>query len=84
MCEVLSPAASKWSAVLHLAENWGVDAEEICAVGDDMNDVPMIQGAGLGVAMGHAPPAVLEVADHVTDDHDNDGVARLIDEVLLA
>jgi hydroxymethylpyrimidine pyrophosphatase-like HAD family hydrolase len=84
MCEVLSPAASKWSAVLHLADRWGIGPGEICAVGDDMNDVPMIQGAGLGVAMGHAPPEVLAVADHVTGDHDSDGVARLVDEVLLA
>ena len=57
---------------------------EICAVGDDMNDVPMIAGAGLGVAMGHAPPDVLAAADLVTGDHDNDGVAVLVDDVLLA
>ncbi len=56
MCEVLHQEASKWSAVRHLAERWGVDPSEICAVGDDMNDIPMLEGAGLGVAMGHAPP----------------------------
>ena len=76
MCEVLRKDASKWSAILHLAELWGVDPAEICAVGDDMNDVPMLRGAGLGVAMGHAPAAVRAAADHVTADHDNDGVAH--------
>ena len=55
MCEVLRGDASKWSAILHLAELWGIAAEEICAVGDDMNDLPMIAGAGFGVAMAHAP-----------------------------
>jgi HAD superfamily hydrolase (TIGR01484 family) len=84
MCEVLRRDASKWSGILHLAELWGVDPAEICAVGDDMNDVPMLRGAGLGVAMGHAPAAVLAAADHVTADHDNDGVAQLVDQVLLA
>lgn len=84
MCEVLSPEASKWSAVLHLAAIWGIEPDAICAVGDDRNDVPMIEGAGLGVAMGHAPPEVLAVADHVTDDHDSDGLARFVEEVLLA
>jgi hypothetical protein len=84
MCEVLRADASKWSGLLHLAEIWGVDASEICAVGDDMNDVPMLRGAGLGVAMGHAPVAVRDAADHVTADHDNDGVALLVDRVLLA
>jgi Cof subfamily protein (haloacid dehalogenase superfamily) len=84
MCEVLRHDASKWAAVLHLAELWGIEPSAICAVGDDMNDVPMLRGAGLGVAMGHAPADVLDAADHVTGDHDNDGVAMLVDDVLLA
>ncbi len=84
MCETLSREASKWSALLHLAELWGIDRDEIVAVGDDMNDVPMIRGAGLGVAMGHAPEAVKAVADHVTDDEENDGLARFVEGVLLA
>jgi Cof subfamily protein (haloacid dehalogenase superfamily) len=83
MCEVLPIEASKWSAVLHLAELWGIAPSAICAVGDDMNDVPMIQGAGFGVAMGHAPEAVMAVADHVTADHFHDGVSVLIEDVLL-
>jgi Cof subfamily protein (haloacid dehalogenase superfamily) len=84
MCEVLRRDASKWRAILHLAEIWGVDTAEICAVGDDTNDVPMIQNAGLGVAMGHAAAHVLSAADHITGDHDQDGVAMLVDDVLLA
>jgi 5-amino-6-(5-phospho-D-ribitylamino)uracil phosphatase len=84
MCEVIRHDASKWAGVLHLAEIWGVDPSAICAVGDDMNDVPMLRGAGLGVAMGHAPADVRDAADLVTGDHDNDGVAMLVDEVLLA
>ncbi len=84
MCEVLRHDASKWAAILHLAELWEVAPDEICAVGDDMNDIPMLQGAGLGVAMGHAPAVVRDVADHVTGDHENDGVAMLVDRVLLA
>ncbi len=83
MCEVIRHDASKWSAVLHVAELWGADPAEICAVGDDVNDMPMIRGAGLGVAMGHAPAEVLAVADLVTADHDRDGVAMLVDDVLL-
>jgi 5-amino-6-(5-phospho-D-ribitylamino)uracil phosphatase len=84
MCEVLRHDASKWSALLHLAELWGVEPEEICAVGDDMNDLPMLRGAGLGVAMGHADVRILEAADHVTGSDDEDGVAMLIDDLLLA
>lgn len=83
MCELLHPDASKWSAILHLAAIWGIGPSEICAVGDDMNDVPMLEGAGLGVAMGHAPAAVRAVADHITGDHESDGVGTFINEVLL-
>jgi hydroxymethylpyrimidine pyrophosphatase-like HAD family hydrolase len=84
MCEVLRRDASKWAGILHLAALWDVDPAEICAVGDDMNDIPMLRGAGLGVAMGHAPAAVRAAADHVTADHDNDGVALVVDQILLA
>jgi hydroxymethylpyrimidine pyrophosphatase-like HAD family hydrolase len=83
MCEVLRHDASKWAAILHLAELWGVSADDVVAVGDDMNDLPMIAGAGLGVAMGHAPEPVRAAADLVTGDHDEDGVAMLVDRVLL-
>jgi Cof subfamily protein (haloacid dehalogenase superfamily) len=83
MCEILRVDASKWTAVLHLAELWGVEPGEICAVGDDANDIPMIRHAGLGVAMGHAHPDVRAVADLITGGHDEDGVAMLVDEVLL-
>jgi 5-amino-6-(5-phospho-D-ribitylamino)uracil phosphatase len=84
MCEILRADASKWTALLHLAELWGVLPEQICAVGDDANDIPMIRHAGLGVAMGHAHTDVQTAADIVTGRHDEDGVAMLVDEVLLA
>jgi Cof subfamily protein (haloacid dehalogenase superfamily) len=84
MCEVLRHDASKWAALLHLAQIWGVEPSEICAVGDDMNDLPMLRGAGLGVAMGHADIRVLAAADRVTGSDDEDGVAMLIDDLLLA
>jgi 5-amino-6-(5-phospho-D-ribitylamino)uracil phosphatase len=84
MCEVLRHDASKWSAVLHLAELWQIEPAEICAVGDDMNDIPMIAGAGLGVAMGHSPPEVKAAARIITGTFEQDGVAKLVDAILLA
>jgi hydroxymethylpyrimidine pyrophosphatase-like HAD family hydrolase len=83
MCEILRHDASKWRAILHIAGLWGVEPEEICAVGDDENDIPMIKHAGLGVAMGHAAADVQGAADLITGSHDEDGVAMLVDEVLL-
>ncbi len=83
-CEVLRNDADKWNALVHLAELWGVDSSEIIAVGDDMNDVAMLKGAGLGVAMGHAPAEVIAAADHVTLDEQSDGLASFIENHLLA
>jgi Cof subfamily protein (haloacid dehalogenase superfamily) len=84
MCEILRYDASKWAAILHLAGLWGIEPCAICAVGDDANDIPMIRNAGLGVAMGHAHADVKAAASLVTGGHDDDGVAMLVDEVLLA
>jgi 5-amino-6-(5-phospho-D-ribitylamino)uracil phosphatase len=83
MCEILRHDAGKWAAILHLSRLWRIDRSAICAVGDDMNDIPMIRNAGLGVAMGQARPEVLAAADLVTGGHDEDGVAMLVENVLL-
>jgi hydroxymethylpyrimidine pyrophosphatase-like HAD family hydrolase len=82
MCEVLRADASKWAGVLHLAEIWGVEPGEVVAVGDDMNDVPMLEGAGLGVSMGHAPDPVRAAADLVLEGDNGGGeLAELIERL---
>ena len=83
MCELIRSDANKWTALLHVAELWGVDPSQIIAIGDDVNDLPMIAGAGLGVAMGHAPASVQAAAHLVTGSHDDDGVAMLLDQILV-
>jgi len=74
MCEIAPVGVTKWSGVMTLADEWGIRAEEICAVGDDVNDLPMIRAAGLGVAMGNAQPEVLAAADRVVGRQDEDGL----------
>lgn len=78
MCEIAPHGISKWSGVLHLAQMWGVRPEEICAVGDDVNDIPMIEAAGLGVAMGNALDEVKAAADRVAPGHDQDGLVTVV------
>ncbi len=78
MCELLPAGTSKWAAILQLANDWGIRPEEICAVGDDVNDIPMLLGAGLGVAMGNACDEVKQAADRVTLHHDDHGVAEVV------
>jgi hydroxymethylpyrimidine pyrophosphatase-like HAD family hydrolase len=80
--EVFDPAVNKWEGVLHVARLHGIEPGQIVAIGDDVNDVPMIRNAGLGVAMGNAKPEVLEVAKLVIRRNDEDGLADFLNELL--
>jgi hydroxymethylpyrimidine pyrophosphatase-like HAD family hydrolase len=80
--ECFDARADKWNAVRHLAAERGIDHARIAAVGDQINDVTMIRGAGLGIAMGNAIEAVRAVADRVTTSNAEAGVARAIEMVL--
>ena len=82
MCEIAPVGVTKWSGVMSLARDWGIDAAEICAVGDDVNDLPMIRGAALGIAMGNAQPEVLAAADRIVGRQDDDGLVDVA-ELLL-
>jgi Cof subfamily protein (haloacid dehalogenase superfamily) len=74
--EAFSPACSKWEALKYVAQAYRIGSGQIVAVGDDVNDLPMIRGAGLGAAMAKAPPSVQQVAD-VTVEHLPDFLHRL-------
>jgi len=82
LCEIAPAGVTKWSGIQQLARAWGIRPEEICAVGDDLNDLPMIREAGLGVAMGNAHPRVRDAADRITAANDADGLASLIEDLF--
>jgi len=82
MCELAPAGVTKWSAVHRLASQWGIADCEICAVGDDVNDIPMIRAAGLGVAMGNAVPEVKAAADRIAPTHDHDGLVEVVSWLL--
>jgi Cof subfamily protein (haloacid dehalogenase superfamily) len=74
-CEVVAAGASKAEAVALVRRALGVPAENVIAFGDAENDVPMLEAAGVAVAMGNAVEAVKRAADLVTGSNDEDGVA---------
>jgi hypothetical protein len=82
LCEWTPAGVTKWSAVRRLAQGWGIDDGQICAVGDDVNDIPMIQAAGLGVAMGNATAEVKAAADRLAPTLQEDGLATVVDWLL--
>ncbi|HET7036848.1 MAG TPA: HAD hydrolase family protein, partial [Thermomicrobiaceae bacterium] len=56
---------------------------DVVAVGDGENDLPLLEAAGIGVAMGNAAPEVRARADAVVRGHDADGVAEAIERFVL-
>lgn len=81
--EFLSPGSGKWAALARLAAENGVSAAQIVAVGDDTNDLEMIRGAGLGIAMGNAVEAVRAAANQVVRSNAEGGAAEAIERALL-
>lgn len=83
--EILNPLCSKPVALQFLCDRYEFHADEVIAVGDNRNDIGMLQWAGLGVAMRNSLPDVSEHADYVSR-HDNDehGVAEIINRFILS
>ena len=76
----LSPVGvSKASGLAYVADEVGVDAADVLAIGDGRNDIEMLRWAGRGVAMGQAVDAVLDAADAVTDTVHDEGAATELD-----
>jgi Cof subfamily protein (haloacid dehalogenase superfamily) len=80
--EIMRSGVSKGEALSFVSRHSGIPIERIMAIGDNLNDVEMIQRAGLGVAMGNAIPELKEKADWVTSTNDDDGLALAIEKML--
>ena len=70
--------AHKGNALRRFAEHLGLTLDDCMAIGDGLNDLSMVEAAGIGVAMANAHPAVLAAANHVTATNDEDGVAAAL------
>ncbi|OTN77336.1 hypothetical protein A5886_002436 [Enterococcus sp. 8G7_MSG3316] len=81
--EVLNKKAHKGAAVKKLAEHLGINQSEVMAIGDNENDLTMVEYAGIGVAMGNATDNVRNMADVITATNEEDGVAKVINEYVL-
>ena len=73
----------KGSGVRKLAEIQGIDIKKTIAVGDGMNDLPMLQVCGLSIAMAGSPAEVKIAAHYLAPSVDNDGLAVAIEEFVL-
>lgn len=80
--EFFAPDVNKWTGLLPIADERGIAPAQIVAIGDDVNDIAMIEKAGLGIAMANAHEAVKQVADRIAPSNDEAGVATVINEIL--
>lgn len=81
--DVMPAGRSKGSRLLAWATERGIDPADIVAFGDNFNDLAMLTGVGLGIAMGNAPDAVKAQAREIIGTNDTDAIADRV-ETLLA
>jgi len=81
--EFLAPGVNKGTALRFLARRLGVDLRDALAIGDQGNDIEMIAGVGMGVAMGGAPAAVRAVARLIAPPLAEEGAAQVIEDLVL-
>ena len=83
LTQIAHHQADKGRALAFLCDKYGIDPKHTLAIGDGTNDVGMLRFAGLGVAMGNAPPEVQGAADIIGPTNDDEGVERTLRRYLL-
>jgi len=73
----------KMAAYVHLLETLGLKDEEVCYVGDDLPDLPLIRKAGLGITVANAPSFMYNHADWKTNQRGGHGAVREICELIM-
>jgi Cof subfamily protein (haloacid dehalogenase superfamily) len=78
--DIVPAGVSKSAGLLYLAEHLGIPRTEMVVIGDELDDLPMIEAAGLGVAMGNSPNELKLAADWVTRSQNENGVSYMVKE----
>lgn len=80
--EVIPKIINKGQGIRDICKVLNISPAEVIAFGDAANDIPMLQAAGMGVAMGNAQEAVKSAADYVTISNNEDGIAVALEKFL--
>ena len=81
--EINPKGVTKASGVKVIGKLFGIDMDQVMAIGDSLNDAPLVAEAGLGIAMGNAEDALKQIADGITESNEKDGVAKAIEKYLF-
>ncbi|MYL46717.1 Cof-type HAD-IIB family hydrolase [Virgibacillus halodenitrificans] len=74
---------TKESGIRKVCEHLQLEMKEVLAIGDNLNDLRLIEHAGLGIAMGNGDEKLKAVADGITDTNEKDGVAKAIQRYIF-
>lgn len=81
--EVVPPGINKGNTLAYLMDKFHIEKEKVIAIGEGVCDIPMLQLAGTGIAMGNAQDSVKSCADHITLSNEEDGVAAALEKWIL-
>jgi hydroxymethylpyrimidine pyrophosphatase-like HAD family hydrolase len=79
----MNKGVSKGEGLTYLCKKLKVDKSQVIAIGDNENDLSMLNFAGLGVAMGNSRDEIKNMSDYVTSSNNEEGVAKVIEKYIL-
>ena len=81
--EFSNPEGSKYCAVKFLQQYWNIKEKETMTIGDQNNDIALLEAGGVKVAMGNASEELKSVANYITDSVHNDGFVKAVEKFVL-
>lgn len=81
--EIIGAKGTKQYGIYEIAKVLGIQTADIIGIGDGYNDFPLMMACGLKIAMGNAVSDLKTIADFVCPTVDNDGVAVVIEKLIL-
>ncbi len=82
-CEIGPSKAKKSLGVKFLCDMWGFRKDEVLTIGDQNNDIDLVQCGGIGVAMGNGTPELKQCADFITDTVENNGFVKAVEKFVI-
>ncbi len=79
-CEIGPSDAKKSLSVEFLRNYWDIKKEEVLTIGDQNNDIDLVECGGIGIAMGNGTEELKSCADYITDTCDNDGFVKAVEK----
>ncbi len=82
--DAVSSRASKGDSLSRIAYQRGIAREDVMAIGDNHNDLTMLEYAGLGIVMANAEADLKDLGFAVTSSNEEDGVAKAIERYIIS